>query len=44
MTSVDLAVRQVGEGDWSMWRLPPGKESPYMQAVYKPLFEAEWGE
>lgn len=33
---------QIGEADWSMWRLPPGKESPYMQAAYKPLFATDW--
>ena len=22
----------------SMWRLPPGRDSPYMQSVYGPLY------
>ena len=29
---------------WTMWKLPPGKESPYMQAAYKPLFATDWEE
>ena len=33
---------QVGEADWTTWKLPPGKSSPYMQQVYAPLFAAEW--
>lgn len=36
----DIPTWQVGELDLTMRRLPPGRDSPYMQGVYKPLFEA----
>ena len=34
---------QRGELDLTMWRLPPGKESAYMQKQYAPLYERDWG-
>ena len=33
---------QRGELDLSMWRLPPGKDSPWMQKQYSPLYERDW--
>ena len=38
-----LASWQRAECDLSMWKLPPGKESPYMMEVYAPLYEHDYG-
>ena len=37
----DSADWQRGELDLTSFRLPPGKDSPYMQEVYAPLFNRE---
>ena len=33
---------QRGELDLTLWRLPPGKESPYMQSQYRELYGHAW--
>lgn len=33
---------QRAEADLSMWKLPPGKDSPYMMDVYKELYQHQW--
>ena len=38
----DSDAWQRGELDLTMWRLPPGKDSPYMQKQYKPLYGEKW--
>ena len=35
----DASAWQRGELDLTGWALPPGRESPYMQKHYAPLFE-----
>ena len=35
----DASAWQRGELDLTGWALPPGKQSPYMQKHYKPLYE-----
>ena len=38
----DRDAWQRGELDLTMWRLPPGKDSPYMQDQYRPLYNHAW--
>lgn len=38
----DDAAWQRGLLDLTTWPLPPGRDSPYMQAVYGPLFGQDW--
>lgn len=33
---------QRGELDLTLWRVPPGKESPYMQSQYRGLYDHAW--
>lgn len=38
----DRDAWQRGELDLTMFALPPGRESPYMQSQYAPLFNHDW--